>query len=125
MSASTSVATLVTRVPCPPEVALKVLEGLMLADKVQLTRTRPVAAEVDGDRVRSVTVDLAETRERTVLHGAYFLDATEGGELLAPTGTEYVSGRESIEETGEPHAARARDPLDMQAITWCFALDYV
>ena len=121
---------LVTNVPCPPEVALAVLEQPMLPDRiggriVQLSRTRPVAAEVDGDRVRSVTVEHLDTGELTVLHGPYFLDATEGGDLLPLTGTEYVSGRESVEETGEPHAARARDPLDMQAFTWCFALDYL
>jgi hypothetical protein len=121
---------LVTKVPCPPEVAFKVLEQLMLPDKiggriVLLTRTRPIAAELDGDRVRSVAVQHADTGERTVLHGAYFLDATEGGDLLALTGTEYVSGRESVEDTGEPHAAPTRDPLDMQAITWCFALDHM
>lgn len=121
---------LVTKVPCPPEIAVKVLEQLMLPDKiggriVELTRTRPIAAEADGDHVRSVTVENLETGERTVLHGAYFLDATEGGDLLPLTGTEYVSGRESIGETGEPHAARVHDPLDMQAFTWCFAVDYL
>ena len=121
---------LVTNVPCPPEVALAVLEQLMLPEKiggriVQLSGTRPVAAEVDGDRVRSVTVEHLDSGELTVLHGPYFLDATEGGDLLPLTGTEYVSGRESVDETGEPHAARASDPLDMQAIAWCFALDHL
>jgi hypothetical protein len=121
---------LVTKVPCPPEVAVKIIEQLMLPDKiagriVQLTRTRPVAAEVDGDRVRSVTIEHHVTGERIVLHGAYFLDATEGGDVLPMTGTEYVTGRESVDQTGEPHAAAQADPLDMQAITWCFALDHL
>jgi hypothetical protein len=121
---------LVTKVPCPPEVAFKVVEQLLLPDKiagriVQLTRTRPVSAEVSGDRVRSVTVEHLETGEQTILQGAYFLDATEAGDLLALTGTEYVTGRESVDETGEPHATLDADPLDMQAITWCFALDHL
>ncbi|MDX6728695.1 MAG: hypothetical protein QOK49_3500 [Baekduia sp.] len=121
---------LVTKVPCPPEVAFKVVEQLLLPDKiagriVQLTRTRPVSAEVSGDRVRSVTVEHLETGEQTVLQGTYFLDATEAGDVLALTGTEYVTGRESVDETGEPHAAADADPLDMQAITWCFALDHL
>jgi hypothetical protein len=30
-----------------------------------------------------------------------------------------------VEQTGEPHAAPEADPLDMQAITWCFALDHL
>ncbi|MCZ4495215.1 MAG: dependent oxidoreductase [Conexibacter sp.] len=121
---------LVTKVPCPPEVAFKIVEQLLLPDKIagrirQLTRTRPVAAEVEGDRVRSVTVEHLETGEQTVLHGAYFLDATDAGDVLALTGTEYVTGRESVDQTGEPHATADADPLDMQAITWCFALDHL
>jgi hypothetical protein len=120
---------LVTKVPCPPEVALKIVEQLLLPDKiagriVQLSRMRPVAADVDGDRVRAVTVEHQETGERIVLQGPYFLDATEGGDLLPLTGTEYVTGRESSEQTGEPHAPAEADPLDMQAITWCYAMDY-
>jgi hypothetical protein len=121
---------LVTKVPCPPEVAFKVVEQLLLADKiagriVQLTRTRPVAVDVDGDRVRSVTVEHVDSGHRFNLQGAYFLDATDAGDLLPLTGTEYVTGRESVDETGEPHAAQEADPLDMQAFTWCFALDHL
>jgi hypothetical protein len=120
---------LVTRVPCPPEIALKVLEQLMLPERiagriVAMTRTRPVAAEVDGDRVRSVTVEHCETGHRTVLTGAYVLDATDCGDLLALTHTEYVTGAEAQAQTGEPHAPAEGDPLDMQAITSCFALDH-
>jgi hypothetical protein len=121
---------LVTRVPCPPEIAFKVIEQLLLPEKIagrvlQLGATEPVAAEMDGDHVRSVTVRHRETGHRTVLVGTYFLDATECGDLLPLTGTEYVTGTESHVETGEPHAPAEADPLDMQAITHCFALDYL
>jgi hypothetical protein len=121
---------LVTRVPCPPEIAFKVVEQLLLPERIagrvlQLTSTKPVAAEVDGDRVRAVTVEHVNTGHRTVLTGTYFLDATECGDLLPLTGTEYVTGAESQTETGEPHAPREADPFDMQAITHCFALDYL
>ena len=41
-------------------------------------------------------------------------------------GVEYVTGAESQKETGEPHALQGDpDPLDMQAITFCFAVDYI
>jgi hypothetical protein len=121
---------LVTRVPCPPEVALKVIEQLLLPHRIagrveQLCSVRPVAAEVERDRVVSVTVEDLETGDRTVLTGAYFLDATECGDVLPLAGVEYVTGAESQAETGEPHAAAEADPLDMQAITWCFALDHL
>jgi hypothetical protein len=60
-----------------------------------------------------------------VLTGSYFLDATEVGDVLPLTGTQYVTGAESMEETGEPHAPVKADPLDMQAITYCFAMDHL
>jgi hypothetical protein len=110
--------------------AFKVIEQLLLPERIagrvlQLTSTEPVAAEIDGDCVRSVTVQNLETGHRTVLIGTYFLDATECGDVLALTGTEYVTGAESQAETGEPHAPAEADPLDMQAVTRCFALDYI
>ena len=56
---------------------------------------------------------------------SYILDATELGDLLELAGVEHVIGSESQAQTGEPHALPgAPDPLDQQAITWCFAMDY-
>lgn len=52
----------------------------------------------------------------------YFIDATETGSLLPITNTEYITGSESVEETGELHAVNETSPLDMQAVTWCFAV---
>nr|WP_240969007.1 FAD-dependent oxidoreductase [Streptomyces sp. HNM0575] len=54
----------------------------------------------------------------------YVLDATEGGDLLPLTGTEYVTGAESRERHGEPSAPATADPADMQGVTVCFALDH-
>lgn len=121
---------LVSRVPAPPEVALQVLQQLVLPYRVNgqisvLLESRPVAAETAGDSVSSVTVERRPGENRFVLTGSLFLDATETGEVLALSGTEYVTGAESREETGEPHALPEADPLDMQAITWCFAVDHL
>lgn len=121
---------LVSRVPCPPEIALKVLQQLILPYRMNgriivVLESKPVAAEMDGDRVSSVTVEKLDTGSRVVLTGSYFLDATELGDLLPMTGTEYVTGAESREETGEPHAPLEPDPLDMQAFTYCFAMDHL
>jgi hypothetical protein len=60
-----------------------------------------------------------------VLEGAYFLDATELGDLLALTRTEYVTGAESRKETEEVHAPAEAQPHNMQAFTCCFAMDYL
>jgi hypothetical protein len=121
---------LVSRVPSPPEMAWKVLEQLILPYRmngriIALLENTPVAAETDGDCVSSVTVQSLDSGRRTVLTGSYFLDATELGDVLQLTGTEYVTGAESRDETGEPHALPEADPLDMQAITYCFAMDHL
>jgi hypothetical protein len=56
---------------------------------------------------------------------AYVLDATETGDLLPLAGVEHVTGAESREETGEPHAPVTAQPLNMQAVSWCFAVDHL
>jgi hypothetical protein len=86
------------------------------------TGARPVSAEADGDRVRSVTV---EHRGRSVtLSGRYFIDATELGDLLPMTGTEFITGAESQAQTGEPGAKSKHEPANSQAFTWCFAMEH-
>ena len=56
---------------------------------------RPMAAETDGDRVTGVTLAHRDRDERIDVVAPYVLDATETGELLPLTGTEYVTGFES------------------------------
>lgn len=120
----------VSRVAHEPRVSLAVLEA-MLAPYVSagqlrvLLRHRPVAADTDRDAVRAVTVrDLDGGRDR-VIRASYFLDATDLGELLPLTQTEHVTGFESRQTTGELHAPESAEPLNMQAFTVCFAMDYV
>ncbi|MFN7999900.1 MAG: FAD-dependent oxidoreductase [Acidobacteriota bacterium] len=120
----------VSRVCHEPRVSVAVLSAL-LAPYVSSGRLtvllmhKPVAADVQADRVRAVTVrDLSGGHERTI-SAPYFLDATETGELLPLTKTEYVTGFESRKTTGELHAPEQAQPLNMQAVTWCFAMDHV
>ena len=82
-----------------------------------LLHATPQAAGVSGDRVEAVRLQTGVT-----LRARYFLDATEDGALLPMTGTEYVMGAEA--DTGEPHASPQPDPANMQAPTWCFAMEY-
>jgi hypothetical protein len=90
-----------------------------------LLRTRAVSADVDGDRVRAVTVRHLDSGRETTIRAAYVLDATELGDLLPMTGTEYVTGAESQAETGEPHAVEGpAEPDNVQGIAWCFPLAY-
>jgi hypothetical protein len=62
---------------------------------------------------------------RQVLTASWFVDATECGDLLPITGTEYTTGTESKHETGELHAPDEGNPNNNQAFTLCFAMDFV
>src|SRR5512142_250905 len=80
-----------------PRVALAVLESMLQPFRAgkQLTvliRHRPVAVEMasDRDRLQSVTFINEETGDKTVIHAAMILDATELGELLPLAGVEHV-----------------------------------
>jgi hypothetical protein len=85
----------------------------------------PVHAEVSGDAVKAVTFrHLATGKERRV-EASYVIDATETGDLLPLTGAEYVTGFESRDMTGEPSARDTYEPMNMQAVSWCFAIDHL
>jgi hypothetical protein len=93
-----------------------------------LLETSPVAADVEGDRVRAVHLE-GPDGEVTV-RPRLVLEATETGELLALAGVEHAIGAEGAGVHGELHARRDlpsgadHDPLDQQAITWCLAVEH-
>lgn len=120
----------VSRICHEPRVSLAVLQA-MLQPYVSNGRLTvllehvPVSASVSGDRVESVKVRNLKTDAEINLSAAFFLDATELGDLLPITNTEYAVGAESRAETEEPHASSEARPDNHQAVTWCFAMDYV
>jgi hypothetical protein len=121
---------LVSRLCHEPRVALAVLYEMLApyvsAGRVEiLLHHRAAAASVRGDRVESVTVHGLHTDRPVVLSGSYFLDATELGDLLPLTGTEFVTGFESQKDTGEPHAPAQAQPDNQQSFTCCFAVDHL
>jgi hypothetical protein len=120
----------VSRICHEPRVAVAVLEE-MLAPYLSAGRLtllmeyRVKKADVNGDEVYAVQVSHVHNGHKLVLQAPYFVDATELGELLPLTGTEYVTGAESKAETNELHAAEKADPANQQAFTMCLAMDYV
>ncbi|MFT4640406.1 MAG: hypothetical protein ACI8T1_003734 [Verrucomicrobiales bacterium] len=120
----------VSRLCHEPRVALAVLQEAMAPYqssghlKVLLER-EPISAEVDGDVTRSVLVRSLANGNEQVLRAPSFVDATELGDLLPLTKTEYVCGAEGRAATGERHAPEARDPQNQQAFTVCFAMDHL
>ncbi|OMF44195.1 MULTISPECIES: FAD-dependent oxidoreductase [Paenibacillus] len=124
----------VSRLAHEPRVALRVLED-MLAPYLNTGRvhvyyhTVPIAVQTDGDCITSVTVRTSNSADHKcgfrVLHGMFYLDATECGDLLPMAGVEHTSGAESRAATGEPHALECANPFDMQSITHVAAVDYI
>lgn len=119
----------VSRLCHEPRVAVSVLTDMLSpylsTRKLQLLLNyKAKSAGVDGDRVTGVKAVHLYSGDKIILTGNSFVDATECGDLLPLTGTEYVTGTESKHDTGELHAAEKADPMNNQAFTVCFAMDY-
>jgi hypothetical protein len=121
-------ACTVSRLGHEPKVALAVI-GAMLAPGLAeerlavLLRHRPVKAATTGDRIDAVTLD-GPDGEVTV-RADWILEATETGALLPLAEAEHVTGFESRERTGEPHAPAEDQPDNLQPVTVCFALEHL
>lgn len=120
----------VSSVGCEPRAWLAVLYEKLMPflgnGQVQiLLRNKALDAETNGAQVKSVRVLDLESGNETILRASYFADATEMGDLLRMTGTEYVVGAESQKDTGEPHAQPVAQPEDLQSFTQCFAMDFL
>ncbi len=119
----------VSKLTHEPRVSLAVIEE-MLAPHISagrltvLLRNKPVAAETAGDRVAAVALKDLDSGTTRNIYASYFLDATEQGDLLPLTRTEYVTGFESRKQTGEPHAPAEAQPLNIQSFTCCFAMEH-
>lgn len=119
----------VSRLCCEPKVAVEVLnqffQPMIESGKLKIIyNATPVRAECSGDKVEGVTVENTSRGNQIELIGKFFVDATELGELLPLTRAEFVTGAESVEQTGELHAAQHADANNQQAFTVCFAVDY-
>jgi hypothetical protein len=110
---------------CEPRIALAALEEMLAPHRTTghvrvLRRHEPLRADVDGDRVRAVTLRNRRDNTDVTIAARYVLDATELGDLLALARCEYVIGAESNRTHGEPHAPDAAQPENVQSFTWCF-----
>ena len=112
-----------------PRVALAVLES-MLAPHVSsgririLRRHRPIGTRIkESDRVAAVVIRNLADGSELELRAAYFLDATENGDLLPIAGVEHVTGAEARAATGEASAPEVASPANVQAFSMCFVLE--
>jgi len=119
----------VSRLAHEPKVAAAVIDALLAPHEATgvltiLRGARVTAVESDGDLVRGVTVTLRDGSTRA-FEPRFVLDATETGDLLPLAHVAYVTGAESRDETGEPHAvAGPAQPQNMQGFTVAYAIDH-
>ncbi len=76
----------------------------------------------NGDHVSAVDLLRKDTGKTTTVSATYIIDATELGDLLEHSSIEQVMGAEAKSDTNELHALDVADPMDQQAISWCFAV---
>jgi FAD dependent oxidoreductase len=120
----------VSRLCHDPRVAVAVLHQMMVPYQISgrlfiMHPHRPISAWTHGDNLVGVVVRGLESGRDSLIEAQFFVDATPYGDLLALAGVEHVLGAESRSETGEPHASESADPRDQQAITVCFAMEYL
>ena len=113
-----------------PRVAVAVLDQLLaphtISGRLLVLRSHRVnKAWTHDDRVAAVAVSCQESGREYVIEAPFFIDGSALGDLLMLAGAEHVTGAESRSETEEPHAAERADPLDQQAVTFCFAMEHL
>ncbi|MBN2172046.1 MAG: FAD-dependent oxidoreductase [Candidatus Krumholzibacteriota bacterium] len=113
-----------------PRAALAAIESLLAphrdAGRLRvLARHKILRAERQGRRVAAVDLVDLDTGAVARVEAAFFLDATELGDLLPACDVPHIVGAESREETGEPHA-RPDGPAPgcVQAFTYPFIVEY-
>jgi hypothetical protein len=120
----------VSRLCHEPRAALAVLND-MLAPHISTSKLKLflnckiTTAEVSGDKVLALSAISMAGEEGFIFTAPWFIDATEMGDLLPLTGTEFVTGAEARSETRELHAPEKANPHNHQSFTVCFAMDYV
>lgn len=120
----------VSRLCHEPRVALSVLQSLLAPYQASqqlliYLEHHAMAAEVQGDEIRSVICRNQRSGEKLTIRARQFLDATELGDLLPLAKAEFVTGAESRREHGELHAPEVAQPENQQAFTVCFAVDHI
>jgi hypothetical protein len=77
---------------------------------------------VSGDWIRGAVIESEGTS--MAIEARWFLDATDLSDLLPMAGAEFVTGADSRRETGEPGAPLDAQPENVQAFSWCFAMEH-
>jgi hypothetical protein len=112
-----------------PKVFLTVLDKMLLkyvkeGSLTILKKHIPIASNTEGGDVQNISIKNLKTNEIITISAKYFIDATELGDVLPLTNTDFVSGSESQLDTNEPSAKLVANPNNVQAFSMCFAMSY-
>jgi hypothetical protein len=114
----------VTRLAFEPRVAAHILETMLPPGIQVFKRTKAVAVTTEGDRISAVLCVGLDDGKLLRFRPRMVIDATELGDLLPLSGTEYVVGAETIAQTGEPQAQPTEPKAHcVQSFTYTFACE--
>lgn len=85
---------------------------------------RPISVSKREEKLETVTLSHLQSNRELTVSAPYFIDSTELGDLLELSGTPFRTGAEACNEFGEAKAPEVADPNDVQAVSWCFIVDY-
>ena len=118
----------VTRLAFEPKVAhhffMEMISPYIGKNLVLLINYKPIKSTKIDNQIHSVWLENTKTNEQVTVSASHYIDATDLGDLLPITQTEYVTGRESVKETNEPHATVLSDKEDMQPVTHVVAMQW-
>jgi hypothetical protein len=119
----------VTRVAFEPRAAVAAMSAMLQPhiDAGRLSvhlRTKAFGVAIEGGRIAAVSALALDGGEALRFRPQIVIDATELGDLLPLAGVAYVSGAESVADTGEPHAQpHTPKPHCVQSFTYTFGLE--
>jgi hypothetical protein len=113
----------VSRLCYTPRVGKDIIES-MLPDALQRFGVYHAVESETHDGTVHTIICQDDDGQRLRVSARYVLDATDLGDLLPLTHTDYVSGAESRADTDEPDAPDSARPHETQGITYCFAVEF-
>jgi hypothetical protein len=114
----------VTRLAFEPRIAAGIIERMLPAGVQVLKRMKTIAVSTEEHRITEVVAMGLDDGRVVGFRPRIVIDATELGDLLPLSGTDYVVGAETAAQTGEAQAQPSEPkPHCVQSFTYTFACE--
>ncbi len=110
-----------------PKVAATVISDLLdpfVSDQLLQVYYRTTVRKYHSTDARVHAVDIIHDGVETTLSAAFFIDASDSGDVLWQTGRAFISGAESYADTGEASAPQVARPSEVQSFTYGLIVEY-